>query len=132
MNSYYDEIFSAVKKFNIFYDTMDIATILKGLIYLSIVILLIAGVNESMLDSNIVIVGLISLFVGYIYIKKLYNKKIKKLKLKNKILKKNSILDELCTGNTSKNRKLCRSYNIAKRNFYTISNMLLQKYNIRD
>tara|TARA_Y100000385_G_scaffold240890_1_gene257023 strand:+ start:487 stop:882 length:396 start_codon:yes stop_codon:yes gene_type:complete len=128
----YDEIFSMVKKFNLFYDTMDVSTILKGLVYISIIILIIAGVNESMLDSNIVIVALISIFVGYIYIKKLYNKKIKKLKLKNKILKKNSVLDEICSGNTSKNRKLCRSYNMAKKNFYTISNMLLQKYNIKD
>lgn len=128
----YDEIFSMVKKFNIFYDTMDVSTILKGLVYISIIILIIAGVNESMLDSNLVIVSLISVFAGYIYIKKLYNKKIKRLKLKNKILKKNSVLDEICTGNTSKNRKLCRSYNMAKKNFYTISNLLLQKYNIKD
>ena len=130
--SSYDEIFSMVKKFNLFYDTMDVSTILKGLVYISIIILIIAGVNESMLDSNIVIVALISIFVGYIYIKKLYSKKIRKLKLKNKILKKNSVLDEICSGNTSKNKKLCRSYNMAKKNFYTISNMLLQKYNIRD
>jgi len=130
--SSYDEIFSMVKKFNLIYDTMDVSTILKGLVYISIIILIIAGVNESMLDSNIVIVALISIFVGYIYIKKLYSKKIRKLKLKNKILKKNSVLDEICSGNTSKNKKLCRSYNMAKKNFYTISNMLLQKYNIRD
>ena len=128
----YDEIFSIVKKFNILYDTMDVSTILKGLVYISIIILIIAGVNESILDSNLVIVSLISIFVGYIYIKKLYNKRIRKLKLKNKILKKNSVLDEICTGNTSKNRKLCRSYNMAKKNFYTISNLLLQKYNIKD
>jgi len=68
----------------------------------------------------------------YIYFKKEYSKKIKALKIKNKVLKKNSVLDDLCSNKKPTNTKLCNRYETSKRNFYTISNMLLQRYNINE
>ena len=52
--------------------------------------------------------------------------------LKNKILKRNSILDEVCDNEelSKKNFQLCNKYKYAKSNFYIISNLLLQKFNI--
>ena len=42
-----------------------------------------------------------------------------------------SILDDICEDDT-KNKELCKKYGDSKRNFYTISNLLLQQYDIKN
>ena len=66
----------------------------------------------------------------YIYFKKNYSKKLKVLKNKNKILKRNSILDDLCADKDTQNKNLCDKYRYAKHNFNKIASLLLQQYNI--
>ena len=77
---------------------------------------------------------MITTIIIYFYIKKSYQKQFNRLKTKNKILKTNSILDDICSNDdlSKKNSSLCKKYKYAKSNFYKISNLLLQNFNIND
>tara|TARA_E500000178_G_scaffold352264_1_gene415317 strand:+ start:908 stop:1303 length:396 start_codon:yes stop_codon:yes gene_type:complete len=128
----YDEVGSLSNKLSKFIFTMDIKVMLILLACLGIITILFGYIRESIITAQTVMILIISSMVMYVYFKKQYSHKIKKLKLKNKILKKNSILEEVCNTERKNNVELCSSYDSAKTNFYTISNMLLQKYNIND
>ena len=101
-----------------------------GLILASGFVTLVLGlIQESILNANTIIT---SLFVGtvvYIYMKYTYTSKLEKLRVKNRELRTDSILDDLCMGEEVRDKATCDNYKTAKTNFYQISNSLIQKYN---
>ena len=128
----YDDVGSISKKLKIFFFNLDSSNLLIILVGVGVFALLMGAVNESLITAQTTLTFIITTVMMYIYFKKEYSKKIKALKIKNKVLKKNSVLDDLCSNKKPTNTKLCNRYETSKRNFYTISNMLLQRYNIND
>ena len=128
----YDEVGSLSRKLKKFFFNMDITNMLIVLVGIGVFALLMGAMNQSLITSQTIITSLITTVIVYIYFKKEYSKKIKKLKLKNKMLKKDTILDDLCANKSTRKSKLCNSYQTSRRNFYNISNMLLQRYNINE
>ena len=126
----YNDVLSFSKKLTKLVINMDTTTILVSLIAVGILAIILGSIKESVINSQVIVVVLISSFIMYIYFKKQYSTKIKDLKTKNRLLKNDSILDELCISKKHRNSELCNKYKGAKKNFYLISNMLLQKYNI--
>ena len=116
----------------IFSNNLNTKSLLMLLVTIGFLFFIIGASRSNIINTSTFIVSIITAIAVYMYIKKSYNKKFRYLQLKNKILKKNSILDELCTNKkiSKKNRKLCKKYSYAKKNFYLISNLLLQKFNI--
>ena len=125
-------ISSLSKKLAIFSNNLNTKSLLMLLVTIGFLFFIIGASRSNIINTSTFIVSIITAIDVYMYIKKSYNKKFRYLQLKNKILKKNSILDELCTNKkiSKKNRKLCKKYSYAKKNFYLISNLLLQKFNI--
>lgn len=128
----YDDVGSLSKKMSDFVFNMDTSTILLSLAVISAIALVIGFINESIITAQNIIIIMVTVITIYIYFKKEYSAKIKKLKLKNRLLKHNSVLDGLCGNEKTRKTELCNRYHTAKSNFYTISNMLLQRYNIND
>jgi hypothetical protein len=58
-----------------------------------------------------------------------YTSKLEKLRVKNRELRTDSILDDLCMGEEVRDKATCDNYKTAKTNFYQISNSLIQRYN---
>ena len=128
----YDEVGSLSDKLSKFIVTIDTKGMLVLLACMGVITILFGYIRESIITAQTVMILIITSMVLYFYFKKQYTSKIKKMKLQNKILKKKSILEEVCNTEREKNVELCSSYDSAKKNFHTISNMLLQKYNIND
>tara|TARA_B100001741_G_C16531811_1_gene589887 strand:- start:1201 stop:1596 length:396 start_codon:yes stop_codon:yes gene_type:complete len=128
----YDEVGSISKKLKTFFLDLDVTNFLIVLVGVGVFALLMGAMNQSIVTAQSVVTAVITTVIVYVYFKKEYSRKIKKLKLKNKLLKKDSILDELCASKKTRNTKLCNNYETSKRSFYNISNMLLQRYNIND
>ena len=128
----YDEVGSISKKLKTFFLDLDITNFLIVLVGVGVFALLMGAMNQSIVTAQSIVIAIITTVIVYVYFKKEYSRKIKKLKLKNKLLKKDSILDELCASKKTRNTKLCNNYETSKRSFYNISNMLLQRYNIND
>ena len=128
----YDEVGSISKKLKTFFLDLDITNFLIVLVGVGVFALLMGAMKQSIVTAQSIVIAVITTVIVYIYFKKEYSRKIKKLKLKNKLLKKDSILDELCASKKTRNTKLCNNYETSKRSFYNISNMLLQRYNIND
>tara|TARA_B100001094_G_C17897898_1_gene654939 strand:+ start:37 stop:432 length:396 start_codon:yes stop_codon:yes gene_type:complete len=128
----YDEVGSINKKLKTFFLDLDITNFLIVLVGVGVFALLMGAMKQSIVTAQSIVIAVITTVIVYIYFKKEYSRKIKKLKLKNKLLKKDSILDELCASKKTRNTKLCNNYETSKRSFYNISNMLLQRYNIND
>jgi len=128
----YNEVSSFSKKLTKFVINMDTTSLLVSLIIIGFIAVIIGSMKASVINSQIIIIVLISGIVMYIYFKKQYSNKIKVLKLKNNVLKNDSILDKICEQKKLKNKDVCNKYNDAKKNFYMISNMLLQQYKIRE
>lgn len=126
----YDELSSFTKKLTKYITSIDTTTLLVLLIAIGFIVLILGSIKRSLINSQIILITFISGIAIYIYLKKQYSRKIKQLKTKNSILRNNSILDKICKKN-NKNKNVCNKYNEAKKNFYTISNMLLQKYKIQ-
>jgi hypothetical protein len=128
----YDEVGSMSKKLKTFFFDLDVTNFLIILVGIGVFALLMGAMNQSIITAQSIVTAVITTVIVYVYFKKEYSRKIKKLKLKNKLLKKDSILDELCASKKTRNTKLCNNYETSKRSFYNISNMLLQRYNIND
>jgi len=126
----YDDVQSLSKKLTSFFFNMSTPTLLIMIIVVALFALLMSAVNESVITAQSVMIILIASTSVYIFLKKKYSKKLKNLKIKNKILKQNSILDDICSNKKNKNTDLCNKYYTSKKMFYTISNKLLEKYNI--
>lgn len=113
---------------------MDTQTMLIGSILLGAIALVVSSIQENILDATTIIMSLVIGIAIYSYLKNRYTREILSLKLKNKLLKQDSLLDEVCSNKVellkSGQKELCSKYREAKQNFYTISNMLLQKYKV--
>jgi len=127
-----DDVMSLLRKLQIFFYNMNTSNILILLLAVGIIVVLFNSISESIISAQSILIILISTTGMYIYFKKQFNSRLKALRLKNKILKTNSILDEVC--NTKKNSKssACTKYKIAKTNFQNISNILLLKFNLKE
>ena len=127
-------ISSLSKKISIFSNNLDTKTILVSLVSIGFLFFVIGATKANIINTSTFVIVIITSICVYLYIKKSYNKKFRYLKLKNKILKRNSILDELCKNKkiSKNNRKLCNKYGYARKNFYIISNLLLQQFNINN
>jgi len=127
-------ISSLSKKISIFSNNLNTKSLLVIVVSIGFLFFIIGATKANIINTSTFVIVIITAISVYLYIKKSYNKKLRYLKLKNKILKKNSILDELCANKqlSKKNRKLCKKYSYAKKNFYLISNLLLQKFNINN
>jgi hypothetical protein len=125
-----EDVLSFIKKLTVFFFSLDTNSLLIFLSVIATIIVILGAAKESILSSQTIIITLISSIVLYIYFKKNYSKKLKILKNKNKILKRNSILDDLCADKETQNKNLCDKYRYAKHNFNKISSLLLQQYNI--
>ncbi len=130
MDTRAEDVLSFIKKLTIFFYSLDTSSLLIFLSAVATLILILGAAKESLLSSQTIIITLVSALILYIYFKKNYSKKLKILKQKNKILKRNSILDQLCADKDTRNKKLCGKYRYAKHNFNKISKLLLQQYNI--
>ena len=118
---------------NILYDTDS-----NKLKFLVIFVLILAGIaflhgiiTEGVISPTSIVVMVISSSVAYIYFKRSYSNKLKILKKKIKGLSKPSILDDLCDDDSNKrfsNKTLCDRYYSSKKNFYRISDVLLQQF----
>ena len=128
----YDEVGSMSKKLKTFFLDLDVTNFLIIIVGIGVFALVMGAMNQSIITAQSIVTAVVTTVIVYVYFKKEYSRKIKKLKLKNKLLKKDSILDELCSSKKTRNTKLCNNYETSKRSFYNISNMLLQRYNIND
>ncbi len=127
-----NDIISLGRKLEEFFFTLNTYNLLILLLFMGVLSLILGSIQTSLFDAQSVIVMMISMFSAYLYFKKKFNTRLNHLKMKNKILKKNSILDDVCQSKKNSKTPLCTKYKGAKRNFYTISNLLLQQYNIKD
>ena len=123
---------SVSKKISVFSDNLNTKSLLMILGGVGLMFFLIGAAKSNLVNAGTIIIILLSYFSTYIYFSRYYNAKFNRLRLKNKILKKNSILDEVCDNDelSKKNFQLCNKYKYAKSKFYLISNLLLQKFNI--
>ena len=127
-------LLSITKKFKLVTSKLDVKSLLILMVSIGFLFFILGATKSNIINTSTFVISIITAIIVYIYVKKSYNKKFKYLKLKNKILKRNSILDEICQnkGLSKKNNKLCKKYSYAKRNFYLISNLLLQQFNINN
>lgn len=110
---------------------MNTKFVLTAFLSLGILVFILGSINENIINSNTVFMTLLISGGIYYYIKREYSNKLKSLNLKNNLLRKNTILDDICENDKKKNKELCDRYDEAKKNFYTISNLLLQKYSVK-
>ena len=100
-----------------------------------VILLLIAGflalihgsIKDNMLSSTSIVVIIITFFATYFYIRKQYAAKIRYLERRLRIMAHPTILDDICNSDSSNNT--CIKYTDAKKDFFQISNLLLQQYN---
>jgi len=124
-----DTITSLFTKISRSISKLDTSSILGLIIAIGIISLIYGFISENILNANTIITTLFVGTVVYIYMKNEYSKKLNELKVKNKALKADSILDDLCFNSDVGDKVTCDNYKLAKTNFYEISNKLIQKYN---
>jgi len=124
-----DTITSLFTKISNSVSKLDTTSILGLIIAVGFVSLIYGFISESILNANTIITTIFVGTVVYIYMKNYYTKKINELQVKNKALKADSILDDLCFGSEVGDKVTCANYKTAKTNFYDISNKLIQGYN---
>jgi len=127
-----NDVLSLSRKLQQFFFNIDTSNMLILLLCIGGLAVIFGSINDSIINAQSIIVIIITTFATYVYFKKQFNAKLKALKMKNKVLKKNSILDDVCETKKNSKTPLCTKYKDAKRNFYTISNLLLQQYNLKD
>ena len=125
---------SLSKKIDLVTENLSTKSYLYILAAIGVIFFFIGSSKANIISSNTIVIFLLTTFGMYVYFNSYYVSKFKRLKLKNKILRRNSMLDEVCDNDelSKKNTKLCNKYGYAKRNFYLISNLLLQKFNISE
>ena len=88
------------------------------------------AVKENIINTTSVVTIILTLCSSYFYFKKQYNYKIKSLQNKLKSMSQRGAVDSLCNKKkNSSNDNVCLKYYNAKKNYYTISNLILQQYN---
>ena len=124
-----DTITSLATKISKSVSNLDTSSILGLIIAIGIISLIYGFISESILNANTIITTIFVGTVVYIYMKNYYSKKLNDLVVKNRALKADSILDDLCFGSDVGDKATCDNYKTAKTNFYEISNKLIQSYN---
>ena len=84
------------------------------------------SIKENMLSATSIVVIVITFFVTYFFIKKSYSRKIFRMKRIIKKMKYPTVMDNICEDDSFNNQ--CVKYNDAKKDFFKISNLLLQQY----
>ena len=97
-------------------------------IILASVALLHGSISQSIVTPTSILVMTITCGVVYIYFKQQFNDKIKRMDNIIKKYRNPTILDQVCKNNSD--NMGCQKYREAKRNFYKISNIILEKANI--
>ena len=124
-----DTITSLLKKVTTILTNLDTSSILGLILAVGFMTLIYGLVSESILNANTIIISLFVSTIVYIYLKNSYSRKLNELEVKNRVLKTDSILDDLCMGTSVGDKNTCDKYKQAKTNFYQISNALIQNYN---
>jgi hypothetical protein len=124
-----DTVTSLFTKVSKSVSNLDTSSILGLIIAVGFISLIYGFISESILNANTIITTIFVGTVVYIYMKNYYSKKMNDLIVKNKALKADSILDDLCFGSDVGDKVTCDNYKTAKTNFYEISNKLIQSYN---
>mgnify|MGYP004479279747 FL=1 len=112
---------------------VDIKTLIIIIIGISLLFLFISSSALNILSSSTLVISALAGTGIYIWLSRFYKRKIHLLNIKNKLLHKNSVLEELCDSNdlSRKNKKLCSQYTESKTNFDTISGILINQLNIK-
>lgn len=117
-------------KQNLFnYNENSIKMLLFFTIIMAGISLLYGSIKENIINSTSIVVMLITGFSMYIIIKRQYKNKIKDIKRNLEICKNPTIMDKICENH--KSNKKCKIYNRAKKEFYNISNVLVQNINFK-
>ena len=125
---------SSLKKItNIFFNINSKTILTFTMLFALVIIVTIIGETKIINFYNFVFITIITISI-YMYIKNQYKNKFNNLKFSNKMLKNNSILDDICNNKelSKKNKNLCSKYTESKKNFYMIYNLLIQKFNINE
>ena len=97
-------------------------------IIMASIALLHGSITQSIVTPTSILVMTITCGVVYIYFKQQFSNKIKKMDSIIKKYRNPTILDEVCKNNWT--NMGCQKYREAKRNFYKISNIILEKADI--
>jgi hypothetical protein len=109
------------------FQNLETSYLLTLVIIFGLLALIMGSISESIVNTNSLLIAVIISIGVYIYLKKQYSYQLDDLRKKYELLKKDTIMDDICKNNSSANKLICQKYNDAKRNFYTISNLLLQQ-----
>ena len=121
---------SVLSKMQVFISSIPISTWFSGIIVLSAVILISGFITEGFLSVQSVLLSILVSIGMYMWFKNQYSKSLAKCHLD----KSPTMLDSLCqiveedTNAKEVNKNICKQYGDNKRNFYSISNLLLQQY----
>ena len=97
-------------------------------IVMAIVALVHGTINEGMINPSSIIIVVVTCAATYVYFKSRFSDKIKQMEKTVHKYKSPTVLDAVCQNNYSNIG--CQKYREAKRNFYKISNIILEKANI--
>lgn len=120
-------LFSTATKMTKTVEKMDTKTLLIGAIVIGVLIVILGGMEDGILDSNTVIVAGLVAFAVHYWTKKKYQRYIHKLRLQLVKDQQTAYMDQLCQTANPKHKTLCEKYQEAKANFRTIVNTLIQQ-----
>lgn len=114
-------------------DILNNSQNIKNILYFSLIMSVTALVYGSLQGGLINLSGFIFLILVLIFIysffQKKYKKKMNKVKNKFQQMNKPHILSQLCKSK-HKNKKICKQFNLAKKNYNKINDVLLKRYEI--
>lgn len=121
---------SVWKKLLTWVQTIPLTTWFSVLLIISSMIVLQGFVSEGYLSIQSLLLA-IAMGIGiYMWIRSEYSKKLARCQKSNSP----TVLDDLCnqtdlqTKGPEENKRICKDYAENKKNFYNISNLLLQQY----
>ena len=122
--SFFIKIFQAINQ-------LEPQVAMGAVVAIGFIALLLGLVSEDIVNSHTI---LLTIFIGgfiYWYMKSEYSSELQRLRKKNRMMRMDSALDQLCLDGDvlPENKEVCDNYMRAKTNFYDINNSLIQKYN---
>lgn len=130
MSNLIDTLPSVMTKLTNYFKTAPIEQLLVGVLGIGILGLILGSIQEDIVTANNTVVIVLVSVGMYLYFQWVYQKRIKNILTKNKILENQYVLDDLCKadGLSDYNRMVCDQYKSAKNNFFLIRNNLLQQF----
>jgi hypothetical protein len=130
MSNIIDALPSVMTKLTNYFKNAPIEQLLIGVLAIGIIGLILGSIQEDIVTANNVVVIVLVSAGMYYYFQWTYQKRIKNILTKNKILENQYVLDDLCKteGLSDYNRMVCDQYKSAKNNFFLIRNNLLQQF----